>query len=67
MMNAEDIATAIVNLTMRLDNQKELKMAWRVINQALGYLSSKDDFFTNELTVMNTIAKMKEERVEEYV
>lgn len=66
-MNAEDIATAIVNLTMRLDNQKELKMAWRVINQALGYLSSKDDFFTNELTVMNTIGKMKEERVEEYV
>ena len=66
-MNAEDIATAIVNLTMRLDNQKELKMAWRVINQALSYLSSKDDFFTNELTVMNTIGKMKEERVEEYV
>ena len=66
-MNAEVIATAIVNLTMRLDNQKELKMAWRVINQALSYLSSKDDFFTNELTVMNTIGKMKEERVEEYV
>ena len=66
-MNAEDIATAIVNLTMRLDNQKELKMAWRVINQALGYLSSKDDFFTNEQAVMNTIGKMKEERVEEYV
>jgi len=66
-MNAEDIATDIVNLTMNLDNQEELKSAWRVISQALLYLSSKDDFFTNEQKVMNTIGKMKEERVEQFV
>ena len=66
-MNAEDIATEIVNLTIRLDNQNELKESWRVIGHALSYLSSKDDFFTNEARVMELIGKMKEERVEEYV
>ncbi len=66
-MNAEDIASEIVNLTMVLDNQGELKEAWRVISQALSYLSSKDDFFTNEQTVMNTIGSMKEKRVEPLV
>ena len=66
-MNAEDIATEIVNLTIRLDNQNELKESWRVISHALSYLSSKDDFFTNEARVMELIGKMKEERVEEYV
>ena len=66
-MNAEDIATEIVNLTIRLDNQNELKESWLVISHALSYLSSKDDFFTNEARVMELIGKMKEERVEEYV
>ena len=66
-MNAEDIATEIVNLTIRLDNQNELKESWRVISYALSYLSSKDDFFTSEMKVMELIGEMKEERVEEYV
>ena len=66
-MNAEDIATDIVNLTMSLDNQKDIKEAWRVIGQALAYLSSKDDFFTNEERVMKLIGEMKEERVEDLV
>tara|TARA_R110000751_G_scaffold73678_3_gene148964 strand:- start:6724 stop:6924 length:201 start_codon:yes stop_codon:yes gene_type:complete len=63
-MNAEDIATEIVNLTMVLDNQKELKDAWRVISQALSYLSSKDDFFTNEQRAIESIGEMRESRVE---
>lgn len=66
-MNAEDIATDIVNLTMRLDNQKELKDAWKVISKALLYLSAKDDFFTREQESLELIGIMKEERVEDLV
>ena len=64
-MNAEDIASDIVNLTMRLDNQKELKKAWQVISKALLYLSAKDDFFTREQESLEIIGRMKEERVED--
>ncbi len=66
-MNAEDIASHIVNLTMRLDNQKELKKAWQVISKALLYLSAKDDFFTREQESLEIIGKMKEERLEDLV
>ena len=66
-MNAEDIATEIVNLTMILDNQEELKEAWRVINHALMYLSAKDDFFTREQTAIDMIGALKEKRVEPLV
>ena len=66
-MNAEDIASDIVNLTMRLDNQKELKKAWQVISKALLYLSAKDDFFTREQESLEIIGRMKEERVEDLV
>ena len=64
-MNAEDIATEIVNLTMRLDNQKDLKEAWRVLTKAVSYLSAKDDFFTREQEALNLIGDMREERVED--
>ncbi|QDP57050.1 MAG: hypothetical protein GOVbin1782_57 [Prokaryotic dsDNA virus sp.] len=66
-MNAEDIASHIVNLTMRLDNQKELKKAWQVISKALLYLSAKDDFFTREQESLEIIGRMKEERLEDLV
>ena len=66
-MNAEDIASHIVNLTMRLDNQKELKRAWQVISKALSYLSAKDDFFTREQESLEIIGRMKEERMEDLV
>ncbi len=64
-MNAEDIATEIVNLTMRLDNQKDLKEAWRVLTKSVSYLSAKDDFFTREQEALNLIGDMREERVED--
>ena len=64
-MNAEDIATEIVNLTMRLDNQKYLKEAWRVLTKSVSYLSAKDDFFTREQEALNLIGDMREERVED--
>jgi len=64
-MNAEDIATDIINLTMALDNQKELKDAWRVLTKAVSYLSAKDDFFTREQEALNLIGDMREERVED--
>ena len=66
-MNAEDIASAIVNLTMKLDNQKDLKDAWRVLTKAVSYLSAKDDFFTREKECIELIGEMKEERVEDLV
>ena len=66
-MNAEDIASAIVNLTMNLDNQKELKDAWRVLTKAVSYLSAKDDFFTREQECIELISEMKEELVEDLV
>jgi|TARA_R110000824_G_scaffold97206_4_gene232211 hypothetical protein len=66
-MNAEDIASEIVNLTMVMDNQESLKEAWRVISQALSYLSSKDDFFTHEQRAIEMIGELKEKRVEPLV
>ena len=66
-MNAEDIASAIVNLTMNLDNQTELKDAWRVLSKAISYLSAKDDFFTREQEALNLIGDMREKRVEDLV
>ena len=66
-MNAEDIASAIVNLTMNLDNQTELKDAWRVLSKAISYLSAKDDFFTREQEALNLIGDMREKREEDLV
>ena len=66
-MNAEDIASAIVNLTMNLDNQEELKDSWRVLSKAISYLSAKDDFFTREQEALKLIGDMREKRVEDLV
>ena len=59
MRRAEDIADDIVMFTKSTDNQQELKDGWRVINNAVRYLSSKDDYFTNERVVRTEIEEMK--------
>ena len=64
-MNPEEIASEIVNLTMILDNQEDLKEAWIIISSAMTYLSKKDDFFTAEARVMEIIGKALEARGEE--
>ena len=61
MRRAEEIAEDIVTLTKSTDNQQELKDGWRVINNAVRYLSSKDDYFTNERVVRTEIEEMKDE------
>ena len=61
MRRAEDIAEDIVEFTKSTDNQQELKDGWRVINNAVRYLSSKDDYFTNERVVRTEIEEMKDE------
>ena len=60
MRRAEDIAEDIVEFTKSTDNQQELKDGWRVINNAVRYLSSKDDYFTNERVVRTEIEEMKD-------
>ena len=62
MRRAEDIAEDIVMFTKSTDNQEELKEGWRVINNAVRYLSSKDDYFTNERVVRTEIEEMKDDK-----
>tara|TARA_R100000963_G_C4632801_1_gene97486 strand:+ start:879 stop:1079 length:201 start_codon:yes stop_codon:yes gene_type:complete len=62
MRRAEDIAEDIVEFTKSTDNQEELKEGWRVINNAVRYLSSKDDYFTNERVVRTDIEEMKDDK-----
>ena len=62
MRRAEDIAEDIVMFTKSTDNQEELKEGWRVINKAIRYLSSKDDYFTNERVVRTEIEEMKDDK-----
>jgi len=66
-MNAEEIAEAIVNLTIALEDHEELKEAWRVIYKAVSYLSSKDDYFSREKETLDLITKLKESRVESFL
>ena len=61
MKRPEEIAEDIVNFTKSTDSQQELKDGWRVINNAVRYLSSKDDYFTNERVVRTEIEEMKDE------
>ena len=61
MRRAEDIAEDIVIFTKSTDSQEELKAAWRVINKAMRYLSSKDDYFTYEVEVQKKIEAMKDD------
>ena len=61
----EKIAEDIVNFTKSTDSQQELKDGWRVINNAVRYLSSKDDYFTNEKVVRKEIKEMKDAKKEE--
>ena len=65
MRRAEDIAEDIVEFTKSTDNQQELKDGWRVINNAVRYLSSKDDYFTNERVVRTEIEEIKDATKEE--
>jgi len=65
MKRPEEIAEDIVNFTKSTDNQQELKDGWRVINNAVRYLSSKDDYFTNERVVRTEIKEMKDAQKEE--
>lgn len=44
----KEIAEDIVNLTRSLDSQQELKKAWKIIQLALSYLSSKDSMYSYE-------------------
>ena len=61
MRRAEEIAEDIVTFTKSTDSQEELKVAWQVINNAMRYLSSKDDYFTNERNVQRQIEEMKDD------
>ena len=61
MRRAEEIAEDIVTFTKSTDSQEELKEGWRVINKAMRYLSSKDDYFTHEVEVQRRIEEMKDD------
>jgi|TARA_R100001530_G_scaffold5375_1_gene6670 hypothetical protein len=61
----EEIAEDIVNFTKSTDSQQELKDGWRVINKAIRYLSSKDDYLTHEIEVQRNIRSMKDAEKEE--
>ena len=61
----EKIAEDIVNFTKSTDSQQKLKDGWRVINNAVRYLSSKDDYFTNERVVRREIKEMEDATQEE--
>ena len=65
MKRPEEIADDIVNFTKSTDSQQELKDGWRVINNAVRYLSSKDDYFTNERVVRTEIKEMKDAKKKE--
>jgi len=60
MRRAEEIAEDIVMFTKSTDNQQKLKDGWRVINKAIRYLSSKDDYLTHEVEVQRRIEEMKD-------
>ena len=62
MRRAEEVAEDIVEFTKSTDKQQELKDGWRVINNAVRYLSSKDDYFTNERVVRTEIEEMKDDK-----
>ena len=61
MRRAEEIAEDIVTFTKSTDSQEELKAAWWVVNNAMRYLSSKDDYLTNEKNVQSQIEEMKDD------
>ena len=61
MRRAEEIAEDIVIFTKSTDSQEELKEGWRVINKAMRYLSSKDDYLTHEVEVQRRIEAMKDD------
>tara|TARA_R100000963_G_C4640315_1_gene103964 strand:+ start:285 stop:488 length:204 start_codon:yes stop_codon:yes gene_type:complete len=65
MKRPEEIAEDIVEFTKSTDSQQELKEAWRVINKAMRYLSSKDDYLTNEMEAQKRIERMKDATQEE--
>ena len=65
MKRPEEIAEDIVEFTKSTDSQQELKEAWRVINKAMRYLSSKDDYLTNEMEAQKRIERMKDAKKEE--
>ena len=65
MKRPEKIAEDIVNFTKSTDSQQELKDGWRVMNKAIRYLSSKDDYFTHEVEVQRRIEEMKDAKKEE--
>tara|TARA_R100000789_G_scaffold78503_1_gene73669 strand:- start:752 stop:937 length:186 start_codon:yes stop_codon:yes gene_type:complete len=61
MRRAEEIAEDVVTFTKSTDSQEELKEGWRVINKAMRYLSSKDDYLTHEVEVQRRIEAMKDD------
>ena len=65
MRKAEEIAEDIVNFTKSTDGQQEIKDAWTVINRAMRYLNSKDDYLTHEMEVQRDIERMKTAKKEE--
>jgi hypothetical protein len=60
MRRPEEIAEDIVLFTKSTEGQEELKDGWRVINKAIRYLSSKDDYLTHEVEVQRRIKEMKD-------
>jgi len=61
MRRAEEIAEDVVTFTKSTDSQEELKAGWQVMSRAMRYLSSKDDYLTNEVDVQRRIKEMKDD------
>ena len=62
MNKAHKIAQDIVELTRSLESQQELKEAWKTLQLAMSYLSSKDSMYSYEKEIKETIDAQKEER-----
>ena len=58
-IRAEKIADDIVNLADSLDNAHDLDYAWKLISEALRYLSAKDTMYKTKKEIQNA---SKEER-----
>ena len=57
----EEIAEDIVEFTKSTDSQQELKAAWKIIQLALSYLSSKDSMYSYEREIQEMEDAKKEE------
>ena len=62
---AEHIARDIIKLTDSLESQQKLKQTWGIVNEALRYLSHKDDYLTSKRRTEELIKEMEDATEEE--